>query len=112
HPNGVPDQTPNTSAGSVTFPETGKHLGGVFLKYWNEHGGLAQQGYPITDEFMERSDLDGKTYKVQYFQRAVFEQHPENAGTPYEVLLSQLGTFQNRKLHSAAGAPVTFGLLT
>ena len=39
-----------------------------------------------------KRDLDGKTYTVQYFERAVFEQHPENAGTPYDVLLSQLGT--------------------
>jgi len=30
---------------------------------------------------------------VQYFERAVFEAHPENA-PPYDVLLSQLGTFR------------------
>ena len=76
------------------FPETGKRVGGVFLDYWQSHGGLAQQGYPISDEFMERSALDGKTYTVQYFERAVFEYHPENAA-PYEVLLSQLGTFKD-----------------
>jgi endonuclease YncB( thermonuclease family) len=29
---------------------------------------------------------------VQYFERAVFERHPENA-PPYDVLLSQLGRF-------------------
>jgi hypothetical protein len=28
---------------------------------------------------------------VQYFERARFELHPENAGTQYEVLLGQLG---------------------
>jgi hypothetical protein len=28
---------------------------------------------------------------VQYFERAVFEYHPENAGTPYTVLLRLLG---------------------
>jgi hypothetical protein len=32
---------------------------------------------------------------VQYFERAVFEYHPENAA-PYDVLLSQLGTFRYR----------------
>ncbi len=92
----APGQTPNTSPGSVLFPQTGKRLGGVFLQYWRTHGGLAQQGYPISDEFQEKSDLDGKIYRVQYFERAVFEYHPENAGTPYEVLLSQLGTFRYR----------------
>jgi hypothetical protein len=30
---------------------------------------------------------------VQYFERAIFELHPENAGTPYEVLLTQLGKY-------------------
>jgi carboxypeptidase T len=96
YPNNAPGQQPNTLQGSVLFPETGKRLGGRFLDYWKSHGGLAQQGYPISDEFMERSDLDGKEYLVQYFERAVFEYHPENAGSPYEVLLSQLGTFRYR----------------
>jgi hypothetical protein len=45
---------------------------------------------------MEKSDLDGKTYKVQYFERAVFEHHPENPA-PYDVLLSQLGTFRYKQ---------------
>jgi glucose/arabinose dehydrogenase len=97
YPNGAPGQKPNTTAGSVRVPETGKRLGGLFLKYWQEHGGLPQQGYPISDEFMEKSDLNGKEYLVQYFERAVFELHPENAGNQYEVLLSQLGTFRYRE---------------
>jgi acetyl esterase/lipase len=93
YPAGAPDQQPNTSPGSVLFSQTGKRLGGKFLDYWKSHGELAQQGYPISDEFMEKSDLDGKTYLVQYFERAVFELHPENA-PPYDVLLSHLGTSQ------------------
>ncbi|MFL5735085.1 MAG: plastocyanin/azurin family copper-binding protein [Chloroflexia bacterium] len=93
YPKGAPGQQPNTSAGSVLLRETGKRLGGAFLNYWNTHGGLAQQGYPISDEFSEKSDLDGKSYRVQYFERAVFEYHPENKA-PYDVLLSQLGTFR------------------
>jgi hypothetical protein len=95
YPNGAPDQTPNGSSGSVLFPETGKRLGGKFLDYWQQHGALAQQGYPISEEFAEKSDLDGKTYTVQYFERAVFEFHPENQ-PPYDILLSQLGTFRYR----------------
>jgi hypothetical protein len=93
-----PDEQPNRSPGSLLFRETGKHLGGRFLQYWRENGGLAQQGYPITDEFIERSALDGKTYRVQYFERAVFELHPENA-PPNDVLLSQLGTYRHRALY-------------
>ncbi len=94
YPKGAPNQRPNTDPGTIRFSETGKSLGGGFLKYWQSHGGLAQQGYPISDEFTEASKLNGKPYTVQYFQRAVFEYHLENLGTPYEVLLSQLGTFR------------------
>ena len=100
YPNGAPGQQPNTSTGSVLFSQTGKRLGGIFLTYWNSHGGLAQQGYPISDEFTETSALDGKQYKVQYFERAVFEYHPENAA-PYDVLLSQLGTFRYQAKYGA-----------
>jgi glucose/arabinose dehydrogenase len=94
YPDGAPNQKPNTEAGSVLFKETGKRVGGKFLQYWNEQGGLTQLGYPISDEFTEVSDLNGKPYLVQYFERAVFEYHPKKEGTPYEVLLSQLGTFE------------------
>ncbi len=94
YPNGASNQTPATDG--TLFKETGHKVGGKFLAYWQSHGGLAQQGLPISDEFTEVSDLNGKSYKVQYFERAVFELHPENAGTPYEVLLSQLGTFQTK----------------
>ncbi len=76
-----------------TFPETGKQVCGRFLQYWTTNGGLAQQGLPLTNEFPEVSDLNGQSYTVQYFERAVFEKHPENAA-PYDVLLSQLGTFR------------------
>jgi carboxyl-terminal processing protease len=87
---GAPNQRASTQ-NSMRFPQTGKTLGGVFHAYWERNGGLPQQGYPISNEFEEWSVLDGKTYRVQYFERAVFEHHPENAGTPYEVLLSHLG---------------------
>lgn len=93
YPNGAPNQ--KADPGGRLFPETGKTVGGRFLEYWQQNGGLAQQGYPISEPFTEQSDLDGKLYLVQYFERAVFETHPENA-KPYDVLLSQLGTFQYR----------------
>ena len=90
--------TPAATAqeGTRLFGETEKTVKGTFLEYWDSHGGLAQQGYPISEEMQERSDTDGTTYTVQYFERAVFELHPENQ-PPYDVLLSQLGTFQYRQ---------------
>ncbi len=92
YPNGAPNQQVSTDH-PYNFAQTGHTIGGKFRTYWEQHGGLAQQGYPISDVFQEISDLDGKTYTVQYFERAVFELHPENQ-PPYDVLLSQLGTFR------------------
>lgn len=106
YPQGAPGAAPSNEAGSRIFAETGKRVGGRFLQYWQQNGGLAQQGFPISDEFMERSDLDGKTYRVQYFQRAVFEYHPENR-PPFDVLLSQLGTFRYRAKYSATLAQLS-----
>ena len=92
YPDGAPGQGASTSNPRM-FPETGKTLGGRFREYWERNGGLAQQGYPISEEFKETSALDGKVYTVQYFERAVFEYHPENE-PPNDVLLSQLGKYR------------------
>ena len=81
---------PTTAAGEHRFAQTGKCVVGLFAQYWAANGGLAQQGYPITDEFDEVSPTDGRTYRTQYFERARFEYHPENAA-PYTVLLGLLG---------------------
>jgi len=75
----------------VYFDATGHSLGGTFLTYWNQYGGLPIFGYPLSEEFQETSTTDGKTCTVQYFERARFELHPEFAGTPNEVLLGLLG---------------------
>jgi 6-phosphogluconolactonase len=75
-------------AGQTYFTETGHNVGGRFLEYWKANGALADFGFPITEPFMET--LDGKAYTVQYFERARFELHPENAA-PYDVLLGQFG---------------------
>ena len=82
------------AAAEQCFPETGRCIGGLFYDYWLANGGLAQQGLPLTAEFDEVNPTNGRAYRVQYFERARFELHPENAGTPYEVLLGLLGREQ------------------
>ena len=67
------------------FPETGFWVQGLFRQYWETHGGLYIQGYPITGVFNQ----DG--YLRQYFERAVYEYHPEFAGTQYAVELVRVG---------------------
>ncbi len=79
------------NGGCVYFGETGHTLCGAFRAYWEGHGGLALYGYPLSEEFPERNAGDGKLYTVQYFERNRFEYHPENAGSPYTVLLGLLG---------------------
>ncbi len=78
------------SEGVIYFEQTAHTLQGIFKNYWEKNGGLAQFGFPLTEEFNELNPADGKTYKVQYFERARFEFHPENK-PPYNVLLGLLG---------------------
>jgi|SRR5579859_287450 len=90
------------------FPQTNLQICGKFLEYWNAHGGLDQFGYPISARFLEESTSDGKSYVVQYFERAVLQLHPENAGSPYEVLLTPLGTYWGKQ-HYPQGLPGALG---
>ncbi|MEX2314263.1 MAG: cellulase family glycosylhydrolase, partial [Thermomicrobiales bacterium] len=70
------------------FDQTGFWVQGPFREYWETQGGLYVFGYPITGVFFENG-----LYK-QYFERAIFEYHPEHAGTEYEVLLQRLGAIR------------------
>ncbi len=72
------------------FPLTGHTLQSSFKTYWEQHGGLEQFGYPLTEEYNELNPEDNKTYRVQWFERARLEYHPENQ-LPYNVLLGLLG---------------------
>jgi hypothetical protein len=80
------------------FPVFGHTLSGRFRTYWHSHGldfgdpgisyreSLALFGYPISEEFVDPDT--GLT--TQYFERAIFEYHPDNP-EPYKVLLRRLG---------------------
>lgn len=67
------------------FPETGHTLSGPFRRYWEQNGGLAAFGYPLTEPFWSGGRL------VQFFERVRFEYWPEYRGTPHEVQLAHLG---------------------
>ncbi|HET8630669.1 MAG TPA: CAP domain-containing protein [Thermomicrobiales bacterium] len=105
--------TGNTSA--AFFAQTGHNVA-TFRAYWQQHGGLAVFGLPLTEEVREVNQADGKTYTVQYFERARLEEHPDQAGTPYEVQLGLLGAERYHKVAAsdpaaaAAGARVPAGL--
>jgi hypothetical protein len=76
------------------FPETQHNVGPPILPYWQRSGGLAVFGLPRSEAFNEVNQADGKTYRVQYFERNRIEHHPEHAGTKYEFLLGLLGVEQ------------------
>jgi hypothetical protein len=106
------DKYPNGAAGTYNWPsnnhnfsQTGQTVGGKFYDYWASHGGLAQQGYPISGVFQEKSDTNGQTYYVQYFERAEFEWHQENAGSASEVLLTLLGAQRYAQVNGQAHNP-------
>ena len=61
---------------------------GRFREYWEQNGGLAVFGYPISPAAMQQT-AEG-SFLTQYFERNRFELHPENA-RPYDVLLGRLG---------------------
>jgi hypothetical protein len=91
-PPGVSGNPLGTSC--VEFSQTGEQICGAFLAYWDEHGGLAQYGLPLTGLILETNPTDGKQYPTQYFERARFEYHVQNAGTSYAVQLGLLGREQ------------------
>lgn len=94
----------SVNADTRYFPETRHSLAYGFRAYWEQHGGLAVFGLPISEEFMERNPADGKRYDVQYFERAEFVWHPEFAGTPNEIKLGALGT-QLYQFFEGVGTP-------
>src|SRR5205823_6339111 len=70
-----PDAQPPDAA---YFPQTRHGVSGAFRAYWEENGGLMRFGYPVTRVF----EVGG--VRMQYFERARFEWHPENPA-PYKV---------------------------
>jgi hypothetical protein len=83
------------------FAETGHTLAGEFRAYYETHGlelgdrnitpreSLGLFGYPISEPFDEINPDTGQILRVQYFERARMELHPENQ-PPFRVLLGRL----------------------
>jgi hypothetical protein len=93
------------------FAQTGHAIAPEFWDYWSGHGlefdgqsgtafgeSLALFGMPLSEARIETSPTDRKPYLTQWFERARFEYHPENAGKADAVLLGLL----QRELQSAS----------
>ncbi len=83
-------------SGDRYYPETGQNLSPLFTAFWDANGGLSIWGFPISQEFEEAND--GKTRKVQYFERAVLRSFPENS-PEYRVQGDLLGTWYYRSIY-------------
>jgi hypothetical protein len=81
------------------FPQTRHGVSGAFRAYWEENGGLMRFGYPVTRVF----EVGG--VRMQYFERARFEWHPENPA-PYKVELGLLTAYLTRGRTFPKGTPI------
>lgn len=98
---------PAATSGALYFPQTGHTVSGAFRRFFESHGGITIFGYPRTEAFTQ----NGR--QVQWFQRAMFEYHPEFAGTPYEVELRLLGSeLTAGRTFAPAAAPTAAPSLT
>jgi hypothetical protein len=64
------------------FKESGHSAQNWYWQFWkNTPNALRILGYPISEPFVQQSFTEpGKSYRVQYYERAVLEEHPENFG--------------------------------
>ena len=86
---------PTQAAERICFKEVPNCIEGRFAEYWQQNGGLAVFGLPLTPAATER--VGGGTFLAQRFERNRFELHSENA-RPYDVLLGRLGDERLRQL--------------
>lgn len=70
------------------FPETGYCINGRIREFWEQHGGIAVFGLPISP--LHDYHADGQTIQAQWFERTRLELHPQNE-RPFDVLLGRLG---------------------
>ena len=76
--------------GERVFEATGHTLREPFLGFWEAGGGLDFFGAPISEPAWELTTLGRQ--QVQYFERARIERDAQNAGTPDELRVSNLGS--------------------
>ena len=90
-PGEVPDTLPPFT--SQYFQETQHAAMNSFPTFWRRTpNALFVLGFPISQPFVEESFTNpGEYYRVQYFERAVLEEHPENAGSQYYILGRLMG---------------------
>jgi uncharacterized protein YkwD len=86
----------------LCFKETNQCVHPKFVTFWQSNGlefgepniayheSVALWGFPLAPATFT-TNADGDYVLTQVFERMVFEHHPKNAGTPYEIQLRRMG---------------------
>lgn len=82
-------QGPTAPPSGMVFAETGKWVIEPFLSYFLGNGGVRMFGLPLSG-LLTATAADGQPRQVQYFERWVFEWHPEHDAAN-QVLGQRLG---------------------
>jgi uncharacterized protein YkwD len=91
--------TPFKSSPTRLFvPETGHSLAEPFMSFWRGNGAVELFGYPISEPMQQ----DG--LRVQWFERARMEYHPELASRGQAIQLTHLGKLAFQRSPQAAQA--------
>ncbi|GAC1638785.1 MAG: hypothetical protein NVS4B8_05010 [Herpetosiphon sp.] len=83
---------------STCFSKTGQCIRGRIRQFWEQQGGLAVFGYPLSAAHQEFNRELQRNLEVQWFERNRLEVHPE-LQAPYDVLLGRLGDDRMRQQH-------------
>ncbi len=78
-------------AGARYFAQTQHGIVEPFLAYWEQLGGVATLGYPISEQLQQTLD-DGTIHTVQYFERGRVEQHAHIGAAQPDLRLGALGS--------------------
>lgn len=90
--------TPTVPANALIFTDTHSYIVGRFRDVWEQDGGLAVFGLPISNTRTLGA------LQVQDFQRFRFERHSDNK-VPYDVLFANLGEVRLRQLGAGPEGP-------
>lgn len=82
---------PGDETYSTYFSTTGHNLSYQFRPFWEQHGGYPVFGYPVSEAFTEYNALEGRTYTVQYFEKARLDYRLEHPGGAQIVRIGSMG---------------------
>lgn len=84
------------------FSATGYCISGPIRRFWEQNGGLAVFGYPLTP--LQTEDVEGRPLQIQWFERHRLELHPD-LPWPATVQLGRLGADQLARQGRSWNAP-------